>query len=407
VRVGVWYNLGGGGAKRALHDHIQGLQARGHEVQVWCPSSARTDFLPLSALCTENVDPIDETKLAVTTRRDFAANSLRPRRGIAELDGHFERCAQSMRRWGADVVFANTCQYNAVPALAGRVGVPSVLYLQEPRRLAYEAHPVLPWVGTDGDDTGRRSWRRRARELGLLRQVRALARSEVSSVKAFDKVLVNSVFSRESLSRAYGIDATVCYLGVDTDRFRPTGSGPDGYLVSVGQVVPHKRMHLVVAAVAALPTPRPRLVLIGDRADDGYLATLQAAADAAGVDLEVRLSVSDDELVDTLGRATALVHAARLEPFGYAPLEAGACSVPSVVVAEGGLKETVLDGQTGWVTEPNVPALAAALRECWDDRGEAERRGAEAHTWVHRRWQVDAAAGRLERELTSAVEGAV
>lgn len=406
MRVGVWYNLGGGGAKRALYDHVAGLVSSGHQVQVWCPSSARADFLPLSRLCTETVDIIDESKLGISSRRDFVANSVRPRRGLDELDNHLERCAKSMRRWGVDIVFANTCHYNAVPALGDRVGVPSVLYLQEPRRLTYEAHPVLPWVGTEGYERAGRSWRRTVRELGLLRQVRARARSEVSSAKAFDRVLVNSVFSRESLSRAYGIDATVCYLGVDIDRFHATGTPEHDYLVCVGQVVPHKRLHLVVAAVATLPSPRPRLVLIGDRADDRYLTQLQATAHERDVELDVRLSVSDDELLHTLSGALALVHASRLEPFGYAPLEAGACSVPSVVVAEGGMKETVLDGRTGWVTEPTVTALGEALRECWQDRAEAKRRGAQAHAWVHQRWGVEAATERLERELTAACESA-
>ena len=39
-------------------------------------------------------------------------------------------------------------------------------------------------------------------------------------VRAYDLVLTNSYFSRENMLRSYGIDATVCYLGVDTDRYR-------------------------------------------------------------------------------------------------------------------------------------------------------------------------------------------
>lgn len=406
MKVAVWYNLGGGGAKRALYDHVGGLISAGHQVQVWCPSSARADFLPLSQLCTEIVDPIDESKFGVSSRRDFIANSARPRRGLDELDDHLERCAQSMRRWGADIVFANTCHYNAVPALGNRVGVPSVLYLQEPRRLTYEAHPVLPWVGTEGYESSGRSWCRTVREWGILRQVRTRARHEVSSAKQFDRVLVNSVFSRESLSRAYAIDATVCYLGVDVGRFHPTSSTEQDYFVCVGQVVTHKRLHLVLAAVASLPEPRPRLVVIGDRVDDLYLRQLQTTARDRNVEVDFRVSVSDDELVHTLSGALALVHASRLEPFGYAPLEAAACSVPSIVVAEGGMKETVLDGRTGWITEPTVMGLGEALLECWQDRAEAKRRGSKAHAWVHERWTLEAARERLERELMAVCESA-
>ena len=42
-------------------------------------------------------------------------------------------------------------------------------------------------------------------------QLRILARDERLNASAFDLILVNSYFSRESLLRVYGLDSTVCY----------------------------------------------------------------------------------------------------------------------------------------------------------------------------------------------------
>jgi glycosyltransferase involved in cell wall biosynthesis len=401
VRVAAWYNLGGGGAKRALFQHVRGLVAAGHEVEVWCPSTARTDFLPLADLVIEHVDPIAAEALRGPVRvRDVAWQGLRPGAGLAEMDRHLQRCADQISAGGFDVLFANTCQYNAVPDLAHRTALPALLYLQEPRRVAYEAHPVLPWVGLPGFDDKHRSARRTLRELSELRFARTLARAEIVAASRYRRLLVNSVFSRESVARAYGLDARVCYLGVDTDLFTPGQPGPDrGHLLVVGQVVRHKRLDLVVEAMGSLEGERPRLLCVGDRSDEAYVAELVDLARRRGVHLDIRVSVDDEELVRLMRGSRAVVHAARLEPFGYTPIEAGATGVPAVVVAEGGMKETVVDGDTGWVAEPTVQGLAAALAACLADPEEAARRGAHGRAVATATWSLQEAVRRLELHL--------
>jgi glycosyltransferase involved in cell wall biosynthesis len=104
--------------------------------------------------------------------------------------------------------------------------------------------------------------------------------------------------------------------------------------------------------------------------------------------------------------ARALVHAARLEPFGYTPLEAAAAGVPAIVVAEGGMRETVRDGDTGWVAEPTAPALAAAIASCLADPKEAARRSSRARAEALSRWSVAAAIGRLEQHLAAVATAA-
>jgi len=49
------------------------------------------------------------------------------------------------------------------------------------------------------------------------------------------------------------------------------------------------------------------------------------------------------------------------EPFGRVPVEANRLGIPAVVTNRGGLPETVVDGETGLVVEPDPSALAHAL----------------------------------------------
>jgi glycosyltransferase involved in cell wall biosynthesis len=91
------------------------------------------------------------------------------------------------------------------------------------------------------------------------------------------------------------------------------------------------------------------------------------------------------------------VQASREEGLGFSPIEAMACGVPVVASAVGGLKETVVDGRTGWsypVGDANL--LAKCVEEILDNPAEAERRSAEAIRMVRQRYDHREAFDRLE-----------
>jgi glycosyltransferase involved in cell wall biosynthesis len=116
--------------------------------------------------------------------------------------------------------------------------------------------------------------------------------------------------------------------------------------------------------------------------------------------------VSDAELLDALNRARVMLYTSRLEPFGYAPLEANACGTPVVAVAEGGVRETVLDGVNGFLAERDPASLAAALARLLDDPGLAEEMGRRAALHVRERWSLEASIDRLEAHLHAAAAAA-
>ena len=71
--------------------------------------------------------------------------------------------------------------------------------------------------------------------------------------------------------------------------------------------------------------------------------------------------LTDARAADLLARAQALVVTAT-EEFGIAAVEAQAAGRPVVALAEGGVRETVLEGETGVFYERSEPdALAAAV----------------------------------------------
>jgi glycosyltransferase involved in cell wall biosynthesis len=233
-------------------------------------------------------------------------------------------------------------------------------------------------------------------------QFRILARDERVNASAFDLILVNSCFSRESLLRAYGLDSTVCYLGVDTQLFVNHGYPRENFVVSVGQLYSNKNVEFVIKAVAKLEVPRPRLVWIANRRADWYYEKVRSLAESHGVTFEAPASIDDNTLVDILNRASAMVYAPRLEPFGLAPLEASACGLPVVAVAEGGVRETIIDGVNGLLVQHQPQMMAHAIQRLARDKNLAAQLSQNASKIVQEKWSVASAVERLEMQLSQA-----
>jgi glycosyltransferase involved in cell wall biosynthesis len=406
MRIAIWHNLPSGGGKRALYDHVSGLLARGHYIESWCPPTADQEFLPIADLVLEHTVPLDAIE-TVRGRRVFARlsgqGSLIPAT-LKALDRHSQRCAREIEEGRFDVLLAGSSMRFAVTGLGRHVTCPSLLYLQEPCRWLYEASPRLPWPAlAHAKGFHLSAARDRLHDAVRVRGLRILAREELVGVQAYDRVLANSYFSRESMLRAYGIDAAVCYLGVDTERYRDMGLPRKRLVVGIGAFVPQKRIHVVIEAVAQIRPPRPDLAWIGNSEDPHYFSQLVELAERRGVRFTPYRNISHHEVVRVLNEAAVMAYAPRLEPFGYAPIEAAACGLPVVAQAEGGVRETVIEGETGFLVKHHSE-LHLALELILDNEGRARQMGAAARRRAEATWSLSAATDRLESHLVELVE---
>src|SRR5438132_6563492 len=125
------------------------------------------------------------------------------------------------------------------------------------------------------------------------------------------------------------------------------------------------------------------------------MVEMQQLAATRAVELAVKSMATDAELVDLLNRAAAFVYTPRLEPFGFAPLEANACGLPVVAVAEGGVRETVRDGINGLLVEDDPGAIARGVERLLLDPSYAARLGSAGAELVRREWSLPASIDRL------------
>lgn len=411
MRIAVWHNLPSGGGKRALTEQLSGLARRGHAIRAWSPPTADLAFLPLNEAIEEHVVPLAWDAGRDTLRFRWLRKYEDIRLKIAAMDRHCVQCAEEINTGDFDVLFAQSCMLLRLTSIARHVRLPSVIYLHEPNRALYEASPTLPWIAAPsrrGPAWTPRALKRALRDYLDVQALRIQAREERDNAAAFDRILVNSFYTRESVLAAYGLDSRVCYLGIDSDHFRPLDVPREHVVVGLGAIHPSKGLDVAVRAVASVEkAKRPALIWVGNFADERYRERVETLASTLGVDLSLRIRVADDEVVRILNTASVMIYTSSLEPFGFAPLEANACGVPVVAIAEGGVRESIVDELNGVLVPERDPVLLGrALSRFLDEPAWAAAVGTRAREHVVSRWGWHASVDRLERTLEEAATGA-
>lgn len=299
--------------------------------------------------CLQTAAPVtaDPNIVPFARTADRLTAALRPlprHLDLALLARAWRRLAHEVNRAQCDIVLAHPCQYLQAPLALRWIETRSVYFCHEPRRVDYEQAAAA-------------SVNRRTRWLyaGLYRMERKLDRLGVFSS---DQLVTNSDFTAGRIEQAYGRVAEPIPMGV-ADLFREPGSQPARtHLLSVGTLIPAKGHDLAIRAAGLVARPLP-LIVVAPRASGEEATRLRELARQSSVELDIRIGISDEELRDLYRRATATLYLAREEPFGLVSLEAQACGSPVVVADDGGLPETMLAGESGWVVSRDRPEMAA------------------------------------------------
>jgi glycosyltransferase involved in cell wall biosynthesis len=359
---------GGGGVRVALvHDFL--VDVRGAE-RVFL---ALCDLFPAADLFTAVYDERGtEGRFAGREVRTSFLQGLRPSsRTFRSLLPLYPSAMESLDLRGYDLVLSSSSAWahGVIPA----EGAVHVCYCHNPFRYAWNAREET--LAARGP-LGRAA-------LGLIFQ--RWRQWDWIAAQRVDAYLANSDTTRRRIARYFGREATVVYPPVETARFAPGPVG-DAYVV-LSELMPHKRIDVAVRAFDALRRP---LVVIGDGPDLRRLRRL------AGPTVRFTGRVSDAEAAARLQAARALVVTAT-EEFGIAAVEAQAAGRPVIALAEGGVRETVIEGETGTFydrPEPDVLAAAVASFDPLSVDPQACARNAERFDVAHFRHGVRAVVDR-------------
>ena len=169
----------------------------------------------------------------------------------------------------------------------------------------------------------------------------------------------------------------------------------------LGRLKRYKGVQQVIAAFAAMRHPTARLEIAGAGDFRPALERLAASLDL-GERVRFLGRVSEDEKLRLLRRAWALVFASPKEGWGITNLEAAACGTPVVASNSPGIRESVRDGDTGFlVPHGDTAALAAALRRIAESPALVRTLGANARTFAET-FTWERAAVETESHLATA-----
>ncbi|TAI66397.1 glycosyltransferase [Bradyrhizobium sp. Leo170] len=210
------------------------------------------------------------------------------------------------------------------------------------------------------------------KKLGLASIGAAFQRAYERAVGRMHLIVANSENVRGRIQRFLGRDSIVVYPPCDTEGF--AFAEPQGYYLSTARLVALKRVDRIIDAFRALPGKQLVVASGGDDAE----ALRRRAAEAPNIRFVGW--TGERELRSLVAGAVATIYVPKDEDFGMSPVESMAAGKPVIGVAEGGLLETVLDGETGLLLPAGFTAedIAAAVDWLTAPRALSMRRACEA-----------------------------
>lgn len=145
-----------------------------------------------------------------------------------------------------------------------------------------------------------------------------------------------------------------------------------------------------------------------------HLAELQAMCDSEGLEHHTVMpgdarkdpggtvqvifmpSISETDRNSLLHRSLCLVYTPSGEHFGIVPIEAMACGIPVIGINDGGPRETIVDGVTGYLCEPEASSIGSRLRTLLAGKADLPLLSAKAISHVAQNFSLHRLGDQLE-----------
>lgn len=191
---------------------------------------------------------------------------------------------------------------------------------------------------------------------------------DLKNVRNVTAVLSNSHFGADQIQKIYGRSPSVITHGIDpyqkSERRKELRqqygfTDSDIVVLTVNYLHPRKRINLFLETIAIARKENPSIkgLIVGDGPEKDRLIHHPDAGASRFAGF-----IGDRELLHYYQASDIYLHTGRLETFGLSVIEAAGNGLPVVSVNEGGPCETVMDSQSGYLTEAEASALANAIR---------------------------------------------
>ncbi|MGC8495708.1 MAG: glycosyltransferase [Candidatus Micrarchaeia archaeon] len=237
---------------------------------------------------------------------------------------------------------------------------------------------------------------------------KAVRSIDQSIVKDIECIVANSSNTKSRIEKYYGRkDAMVLNGGIDYKEYRNNGDA--NYFLYVSRISPNKRQEYAMKAFEIFKRKKKgyNLVIAGalsrDRLYQKYYEKIANEAKRIG-NVEFVLDASEQKIIELYSNSTAVLFTAMNEDYGLVPLEAMASSKPVISVNEGGPKETIIQGKTGYLA--NSPEeMAKYMLEIASDKEFAEELGKNGRNRVIKNYSWERFFAEYDKILKKVSKG--
>ncbi len=350
MRIAFFHELPKGGARIALSEIAHGLSKK-HEVDLYYVD-----------------DESNKSEEAIYNKSYFFRFIPKPWKGnnakvriykdtreLFNIDRLHKKIAKLIDSKKYDLVFVNASKYIEAPFILRHLKTLSVFYLHDPHfRVVYE-HVYI----SEPADPIRRYYEKVHRKI-----LKIIDRNNI--LKA-SYLIANSKFTKKTTYKSYGIDSEVGYLGTDTKFFKPS-------------LIVEKDIDVLYIGSKDVLDGYPVLVKIKKFLDGK---------------VKIRTLFNEDEWLapeqirELYRRSRIVLCLAVNEPFGLLAIEAASVGVPVIAIDEGGYKETIINGKTGYLVKRDPKNIAKKIMNILTNPKKMDLLSKNSRTHALKNWSWD------------------
>jgi len=321
----MFHNLPAGGAKRFFYEAIKYLSLKNH-VDLYILSTSEEDFLNTKVFSKKvylykfnlnSVYPGFLKRLDIDYKNFFSLRNIH------------KNIARDIDSRNYDVVLTWADRFTESPFLLRYLKTPSVYSAMELLRIAYE--DILSFQ--ENVSIHKILYEKFTRN--IRKQI------DKNNARSATRILSPSKFTTKQIKKAYNKNAVLVYGGVDIKMFKKTKK-----------------------------TENKLLFMGGETDQDGY-PLAKSIVDKLGGKLKLtqldfpkgKASINNDRIVsEQYSSALVSLCLDYAEPFGLKAIESMACETPVLAVNDGGYRESVLDGKTGYLLPRNADIFVKKIQ---------------------------------------------
>lgn len=358
MKIAIFHELHAGGARRTVNEFAKRLK-KNHTVDLYYVDSEEKNSETANFTNTNfyKFTPLE------WSGGDWTAKLYKDTFELFKLQNLHKQIAHDIDLNKYDLAFIHPSQYTQTPFILKYLATKKTYYCQETLRMAYEdifrLDNNLPFIKYYYEK--------------LCRQIRK--KIDSVNIQHADKILANSKYTQSNIKKAYGLDSTVAYLGVDTSFFKPLKIKKNIDILFLGSLDNIDGYDL--------------LKKIENKLDKNINIKILAQ--------EKQWKYTDEYILGLYSRSRIVLCLSRNEPFGLIPLEAMSCAIPVIALYEGGYKETIIDDQTGYLMPPNPRLLADKINYLLSSPALIKKISIRAESEMKTKWDWDIRTFEIEK----------